>query len=47
MASGWRTPPVVMAPAAQALLAEVAATPSRPLSAAGLGLVTCCQLVPF
>src|SRR5215469_15663983 len=39
--------PVPVKPTDQALLAEVAATPSRPLSAVGLGLGTCFQLVPF
>ena len=34
-------------PTAQALLAEVAATPERPALGAGLGLGTCFHAVPF
>jgi hypothetical protein len=42
-----RIDPFSSAPAAQALLAEVAATAVSTLLGAGLGLATCCHAVPF
>src|SRR5262249_40652172 len=45
-----RSAPIVVVPAAQALLADAAVTPSRPLMLAeppGLGLLTAAHLEPF
>jgi hypothetical protein len=39
--------PLLLVPTAQALVAEVAATPERLASVPGLGLGTCFQAVPF
>jgi hypothetical protein len=39
--------PAIVVPTAQALLADVAATPERLADVPGLGLATCFQAVPF
>src|SRR5690349_4682414 len=47
MAKTWDGPPLLKSPAAQTLLADVAATLARPLAVPGLGLGTCFQALPF